>query len=404
MKHNEPSQRINFLELLITLARAKWFIFKVVLSVTIVALIISLLLPATYKSTSIVMPVKQQSSLGVLGGLADNILPLSFDSETMGAESLAIILNSRSVRVDLIETFDLMETYSHNYIEQTLRKLDSNTDIVLVRDGGFGFNPITAMEISYTDQDPSKAQAITAFYVSHLDSVANVLNEANTRARFEVIKQRFEQNEAELEQAELAFKQFQEEYGILDIETQSQVLIQSLADAVAQRTQLDIEINLLRSRVESNNPELRSLQRARGELERVIRELTEKGEEGTISEFRGVPSLQEAPDLGLRYMRLYRDVIVQSKIYETIFPQFVQQQMLVEAPRRNIQIVDAAFLPTYKDGPKRAFVVLGGFFFSLFICLFIVLFRSYLESLKQDSHEDYDRYTELKHHLVFWKK
>jgi len=402
MKQNEPSKKINFLELLITLVRGKWFIIKVVVVVTLIALVISLLIPSTYKSTSIVMPVKQQQSLGALGGLADNLLPLSFDSETLGAEALNVILNSRTVRMDVIEHFNLKELNGHAYIEQTLRKLDSSTGIVLVRDGGFGFNPITAIEISVTDQDPELARAITAFYVSHLDSLANIINEANTRERFLVIEKRFRQNELELAQAEQTFKEFQEQHGLIDIESQSQVLIQTLADVVAQRTELDIEINLLSSRVGASNAELRNLQRARGELDRVIGGLTESGEQQ--AGFRLVPSMQDVPDLGLRYMRLYRDVVVQSKIYETIFPQYVQQQMLTESSRRNIQVIDAAHLPTYKDGPKRAFIVLGGFFFSLFICVFIILFGGYLNSLKENDHEDYDRYSELKEHFTFWKK
>lgn len=400
---NNPDQpnRINLLDILITIAREKWFIFITVFLVTAIALVISLIWPVTYKSSSTIMPLQEQQSLGGLGALA-GMLPLSFDGQVLGAERLAVILSSRTLREETIEHFDLMEVYEKTYIEEGLRTLNSNTDITLVRDGGFGFNPINAIEISIRDEEPARAQAITAYYVSYLDSVANNINEANSRERFEIIQQRFNENQQDLERAEEALKAFQEEHGIIDIETQSQVLIQSLADLVSQRTELDIEINLLRNRVEASNPDLRNLVEARSEISREINQLTVKGERE--AGFNLIPSTEEVPDLALRYMRLYRDTVVQNKIYETIYPQYVQQQMLVDSPRRNIQIVDAASLPTYKDSPKRAFIVLGGFFFSLIISLTIVFVRAYIRNAEAQNKQDYERISELRRQLFSWKK
>ncbi|MCH8567458.1 MAG: hypothetical protein LAT67_04315 [Balneolales bacterium] len=403
MKQQDSAKKINFLDLLIVIAKSKFFIIKTVFAVTLIALVVSLLWPTTFKSNSTVIPVQQQQTgLGGLAGLANNLLPLSFSSPGLNTESLALILSTRTVRERVIEEFDLMEVYGHSVIEQTFRTLDSNTDITLVREGGFGFNPITAIQVSVTDRDPQRAQAMTAFYISYLDSVATTLNTANARNRFEVIKRRYQQNLAELEEAELALKAFQQEFGIIDIEQQSSVLIQSLAAVVSQKIELDIEINLLQSRVSADNPELRSLLQTRRELERVISDLTVRTDGETGMQF--LPAFDDVPDLGLRYVRLYRDVVVQNKIYETIFPQFVQQQMLVETPSQNMQIIDPADLPTYKDGPKRAFIVLGGFMFSLIISLTIVLLRDFFEEKDGEQDDDYRRLMELKKHALSWKK
>lgn len=402
MKNPDQPQSINLLDILITIAREKWFIFITVFIVTAIALVISLIWPVTYKSSSTVMPLKEQQSLGGLGALAGSMLPLSFDGEVLGAERLAVILSSRSIREATIEQFDLMKVYEKTYIEEALNTLDSNTEVNLVREGGFGFSPINAIEISVTDKEPDRAQAIASFYVSYLDSVANDINETNSRERFEIIRQRFEENQKDLEIAEEELKAFQEEYGIIDIETQSQVLIQSLADLVSQRTELDIEINLLRNRVDATNSELRNLIQARSEINREINKLTVKGEQE--AGFNLIPNTEEVPDLSLRYLRLYRDTVVQNKIYETIYPQYVQQEMLVSSPRRNIQVVDAASFPTYKDGPKRAFIVLGGFFFSLIISLTIVFGRAYIRNAEKQDNQDYARISELKRQIFSWKK
>lgn len=404
---NQPQEpkSINLLDLLLSLVKQKWFIIRTVFFVTLIALVVSLLWPPTFKSDSIVMPVKASGpSLGGLAGLAGNLMPLSFSGESINTEALSIILNSRTVRERIIEEFDLMEVYGHTVIEQTLRTLDNNTRINLVREGGFGFNPITAIQLSVVDREPERAQAMTAFYISFLDSVVTRLNDANTFERFQVIEKRYHQNLRELEEAELRFKAFQQEHGIIDIERQSSVLVQSMAGIAAQIMELDIEINLMRTRVEPGNPELNNMIRARAELERALQDLNTRGDREISESARFLPGFADVPDLALQYMRLYRDVVIQGKIYETIFPQYVQQQMLVESPRRNIQIIDVAHLPTYKDGPKRAFIVIGGFFFSLFISLFIVLFRGYYQGLEKHNREDYERMTQIKEELFRFRK
>lgn len=403
MKQTEPAKKIHILDFLLVLARRKWFIIKVVLAATIIALIVSLLWPTTFKSTVVVMPPAQQRSLpGGLGGLVGSMLPLTFDSENINPEALAVILNSRSIREKIITEFDLMDVYGHRFIEQTLRQLDSNTRISLIREGGFGFSPITAIELNVIDREPERAQEMANFYITHLDSVVAVINRANIQERLNTIEKRFLQNLEDMEEAENKFREFQEKHGIIDIESQSRVLVNALADAISQKTEVEIEINILESLVGQNSPELMNLRRMRSELDRVISDLTKRGEAET--QLSIIPSLEEVPDLGLQYMRLYRDVVVQGKIYETIFPQFVQQQMLAETEKRNIQIIDYAHLPTYKDGPKRAFIVLGGFFFSLFICVFLVLLNNYIAEQRDKESDEFNKITELKELLSFRKK
>jgi uncharacterized protein involved in exopolysaccharide biosynthesis len=403
MKQTESPKNIHVLDLLLVLARKKWFIIKVVLISTIIALIVSLVWPTTFKSTVIVMPPAQQRSLsGGLGGIVGSMLPLAFDSENINPEALAVILNSRSIREKLIAEFDLMEVYKHKFIEQALRQLDSNTRIRLIREGGFGFSPITAIELNVIDREPERAQSMANFYITHLDSVVAIINRANIQERLNTIEKRFLQNLTDMEVAENKFRDFQEKHGIIDIESQSRVLVNALADAISQKTGVEIEINILENLVGQNSPELMNLRRMRSELDRVISDLTKRGE--TESQLSIIPSLEDVPDLGLQYMRLYRDVVVQGKIYETIFPQYVQQQMLAETKKRNIQIIDYAHLPTYKDGPKRAFIVLGGFFFSMFICVFLVLLNNYIAEQRDKESDEFNKINELKELLSFRKK
>ncbi|MEX2411680.1 MAG: GNVR domain-containing protein, partial [Candidatus Paceibacterota bacterium] len=89
----------------------------------------------------------------------------------------------------------------------------------------------------------------------------------------------------------------------------------------------------------------------------------------------------------LRYSRLYREVEIQNTIYELLIPQLEQQKLFLANKSSGIRVIDPADLPTYKHSPKRAFIVLGGFFFAIFLSLFVVFIRE----LREDENSEYSQ-------------
>jgi len=109
-------------------------------------------------------------------------------------------------------------------------------------------------------------------------------------------------------------------------------------------------------------------------------------------------SLFDMPDLMLRYTRLFREVEIQNTIYEFLVPQLEQQRLYVANNSSGIRVIDSPDLPTYKHSPKRAFIVLGGFFFAVFLSLFVVFLRELRENGDSEYNQKMDR---LKEELRF---
>ena len=183
------SNEINLFDVLIILARRKVFIISTVFFITLAALIISLVIPETYKSTATILPPSGQSSGigGALGGLVGNVMQLSFGADRISSEAVLTVLNSRSIKEELINRFDLFEVYGVEYLEHAIKTLSQNTEIRDVREGGFGFNPVVAVEVSVYDREPQRARDMAAFYLSKADSVVNVMNTNNARESLEII-------------------------------------------------------------------------------------------------------------------------------------------------------------------------------------------------------------------------
>ncbi len=400
----ENQKEINILDVLIALAKHKFFIIKLVFSITLIALIISLLWPHTYKSSSTFIPVTQQRGLpsGVAGMLGGSIqLPMDFPR--VNPEVYINILRSRELRETTINEFNFQEIYGSELMEELLLQLNNDIEITENREGGFGFNPIFSINLAFYSEEPELSHDVVLYMLKQLNSKVQHINLENAVEHLNLLEKRYQQNMAELQAAEDTLQQFQERYGILEVEEQAKQLIQKLGDLKASSIETEMRIAVLRQTVGPENVELLNLRRMKEEYDRQYRDLLQRSEQQPIQASAFHPLL-DLPELGMTYFRLYREVQIQAKIMETIYPQLESQKMIVSANQRGIQIIDPAVIPTYKDGPKRALIVLGGMFFSIFLALTIVLFREMYERGRQSNSENYRKLKELGGHFRYRKK
>lgn len=400
----ENQKEINILDVLIALAKHKFFIFKLVFSITLIALVISLVWPHTYKSSSTFIPVTQQRSLpsgvaGMLGGA----ISLPMDFPRVNTEVFINILRSRALREDVINEFDFREIYESDLMEELLLQLDSDIQIMENREGGFGFNPIFSINLSFTSEDPELSRDVVRFMLDRLNRKVQEINLENAMEHLHLLEERYQRNLSDLEAAEDSLQRFQETYGILEVEEQAKQLVQKLGQLKASSIETEMRMAVLSQTVGPENIELVNLRRMKEEYDRQYRVLLQRSEGETIQANAFHPLL-DMPELGIRYFRLFREVQIQAKILETIFPQLESQRMIVSANQRGIQIIDPPVVPTYKDSPKRALIVLGGMFFSIFLALTIVFFREMLENGRKNNTENYRKMQELGGHFRFRKR
>ena len=322
MENNESKHDINLLDALIVLARYKTMVFTIVFSITLVSLGVSLIWPQSFRSTAVILPPVQQQSLSGLAGMLGGALPISLGgSPQISPEVILTILNSRSLRVEIVEEFDLAEAYGTDIMEEILMRLNEAITVEESREGGFGFNPIIALRISVTDEDPVKAQQVAEFIVSRVDETVNKINRDNATEQFQMLESRFERNLAELEQAENALRSFQETHGIIEIEEQGKALINTIATLRAEIVETEVAVAVLRETVNATNPELLRFERTLSALEGQYQSLLQRSEQQAGS-MQVLPAMQDVPGLALEYYRLFREVTVQGRIYETLFPQY----------------------------------------------------------------------------------
>jgi uncharacterized protein involved in exopolysaccharide biosynthesis len=354
------------------LAKWKWFVLIWFAGIMIVITIMILLIPRQYKAEASVLPPRNSNLLSSLTGgssLLQNLSPLlgrtGFSSSSPTFTYLAI-LNSRTVMDSVINKFNLIGVYKTNSypLETAEKQLRANTN--------FDFDENDALNITVLDRDANRAASMANYFVTLLNEIFTEVSveEAHNNRLF--IQQRYEKNLADLRNAEDTLEAFQQRYRVYDMPQQAKAAITAGADLEAQRIEAEVELGVIKQQYGEDAPQVRlkTLQ---------IQELNQKLEDmqtGAGSDFdKGasvLPAFKNVPELGIAYLRLYRDYEIQTKLLEFILPLYEQAKIEEQKDTPAVIVLDKAIPPERPTVPKRLFIEIISAFVVLSILVYFV--------------------------------
>ncbi|RNC83339.1 MAG: hypothetical protein ED557_11615 [Balneola sp.] len=392
---------INLIELLLSLSLRKRLIILMVLFATLIGIGVAMLWPKTYRAELSFIVTDGNSLNFSSGGLLSGLANLSVSGSNVTSDQALVLIRSREIQNTIIEEFDLEEVFGTSIPEALRKKLDTRIEVVETREAGLGFNNIISITMAYSDKDPQRAFELINAYYSELESKVEGLNKKNIEEGFLLIENRLAQNEDELREAEDSLVAFQTRYGILQVEEQARAQISAIAELRTEIVKLEVEIGYLTQVLGESNSKISDLKTQKQQFENKYDELLNGfgQQEGDFEIFRAI---SEMPELFLEYLRRYRNVVVQEEIYKVLYPQYEQQKLNYEEVSSGLLVIDPALIPTYKDKPKRAYIIIAFFFFGLFFSVFLVLLLEWRSNLKEGNPEDYDRYNKLIQSLTRW--
>ncbi|MFQ5797953.1 MAG: Wzz/FepE/Etk N-terminal domain-containing protein [Bacteroidota bacterium] len=116
-----------------------------------------------------------------------------------------------------------------------------------------------------------------------------------------------------------------------------------------------------------------------------------KTAEGDLQAFQkkyGVYSLP-VPELGVEYLRLYREVEIQSKLLEFMVPLYEQAKFEEKKEKPSVLVLDIAVPAERKSWPKRLLIIFLSSFSAFLLSLFYVVTRARWDSLREIHKEQY---------------
>ena len=359
-------------------------ILKNTIIVAFISLIISLLLPKWYASKAVVL----SSGAGKFNFLS-SISPIpvaNFGLSTINEDinNFIAILQSRTVKEYMVNKFNLVERYNQRDIEYAMEAFEEKMELEVTEEG--------TLEISIIDKDPIVAKQMVSEVLIMLDQINQNIGMEAGRYNREFLEKRLNQNENNLEKAELDLKIFQEKTGIIDLVAQLSSTMQMSAQAYnsifdaytelyAKKIETETQLAVAKTTLSINNPTLMQLEKLLNEqtfqLEQLMIELDAKLQyllsSITPTQVDNFPNIEfsvsfnSLPSLGLENARLIREVKMQSTIQEILIPQYEQAKLEETKNIPTLQLIDKPKVAINKAKPKRALIVIGSTLMSILV-------------------------------------
>lgn len=361
-----PVDQFSFLDVLEILARGRRQIVWITVLSAVLGAGVACVVPKRYMSTVAILPPQQSSSfnlssaiasqLGGQGGLA------ALAGSSLGvknpADTYVALMKSRTVEDAMIRRFELMSRYRKRYMTDARTRFERTVNVAASAKDGL-------IRITVEDTDPEMAAAMANAYVEEYQKFSQHIAVTEAAQRRLFFEHQMEEAKSHLAAAEEQMKALQQSTGVLQLDSQAKVLIESAAKLQAQVAAQEVKIEGMRAYAAADNAQLVE---AEQELSALRAQLSRISHQGDLDD-RLALSGQSAPQSGIEYLRKLREVKYQEAIFEILARQLEAAKLDEAREGALVQVVDAAVPAERPAPPRRAFIALGvmvaGFLVSL---------------------------------------
>lgn len=371
----------TLLQILEVVTKYRVFVSRFVLGATIITVIIALLLPKWYKSTASVFPAEKADLFGALEGVSSLVKSFSparaLTSLTGSTETdrYLAILKSGTVLNAVIQKFDLVNVYDITSYpqEKTTKELLSNVEFAVETEGN--------LTITVYDKDPQRAADMANYFVELLNKTNTALQVQNARGNREFVGERYEKNLVDLKAAEDSLRSFQKRYGVISMPEQTEASIKAAAELSAQLALKEVQMGVLRRTQSVDNPIAAGTQIEIEELRNKLAGMNSTGA-GPDGRMKILVPFSQIPDLGIEYVRRFREVEIQYKILQFITPLYEQAKVEERRQTPSVIVLDTAGPAERKAKPKVTLYALIALVASTLISITVVFSLEGLDRLR----------------------
>ena len=357
---------------LAAILRWRWFIVAFTLLVGAASVAITLAMPNWYAASARVLPPEASGANPITAALMRNAG--SAASALLGGVSsdyarYLAILSSRRVLEGVVEEFDLVRAYElqdkEHPEDEALRQLQTNVSFPVDEDYEF-------LSVVVFDTNPERAARMANYMVAQLNAINTELSSRTASNYRRFVERRSQEAQVALDSLMDEGQAFQQRYGILDLDVQTQAYFTQLAELRAGATLAEIQYEALRSQLGEENDEVRALGAVASAAQGKVATMMAGGE-------AVLPVAQaEMSDVARGFLDLRREAEVQRQILEVVQPLVEQARFEEEKQVEAVQVVDAAEPPVRKVKPRRSVLVIvatvSGF---LLATLFVLLYTAW---------------------------
>jgi uncharacterized protein involved in exopolysaccharide biosynthesis len=366
---DEAEEEINLLELLRVIVRSLPQIARITGIVALLSVVLSLAMENVYTARATLLPPQKDSGGGaaaLLASMGGGLAGLS--GGLGGASDLYLgILKSRSVTDSVIKRLDLHTELKSKNADDTRKRLQ---ELVKFQAGKDGIISITA---DY--KDPAKAALLVNSFVDELQKKSLQLNLTKAGTERNFLEKRLTVVKQDLKTAEEDMKSFQEKNKTIRADSQAAAAIEAIARLRAEIVSKEVQLAALRNSMTDESSEVSAMLAGLSRLRKQLNSMSGTGEGGVI------PSVGNAPSIGVEYVRRLRELKTQEALFEQLTRQYELAKISEARDSSSLQVLDEAVTPLRKSKPKRALIVILATVTAFFCSVFLTFIKEYLAKL-----------------------
>ena len=289
------------------------------------------------------------------------------------------VLKSRKLQLDVIHTFDLANVYKfrkgHYFIEDVLKAFNKRVKSYISDEG--------MLFVTVEDESPKRAADIANYITSVMDNIYGNLAVETARNRRIFLEEQLRIIKKDLRNCEDSLTQFQVINRIVDVEQQAKATIDAGAMVEAKLLATELELNIAKKTFTPDNQKIKEMETNLAEMKKQRESLTDVRESSLL-----LP-LKIAPQVGIAFVRLKRNLKVQELAFEFIMQQYEAAKFEEAKNTPHVQILDRADPPEKRSKPKRKRMVATAFLLSMIFNFIIVNALENFKRMRRDNTENY---------------
>jgi capsule polysaccharide export protein KpsE/RkpR len=324
----------------------------------------ALLAPAWYCSTLTVVP-SQRSQDSAAMSLAAR-LPAGLETFSTDVQRINAVLQSTSVRDEVIKKFDLGTLYESPHIERTRVALGEHCVTSADRKSGL-------VSLTCEDQDPKRAMEMATYFGEVGNKVFGRVSASSAREERRFLEEQVIKARADVDDASRKLREFQEKHKIVDLPEQSKAVISAMASIKGELISKQLELSYLTSFSARTEASVMQLQQQIAIMESKLAQLEEAHQRDAAAAAGSAsgsaagsgsadffPDAMKVPELRFVLEQLMREQKVRETVFSLMTQRFEMAKVDEARDTSTFQILDYPTLPTYRSRPKRTKIAIMG--------------------------------------------
>ncbi|MCX5469834.1 polysaccharide biosynthesis tyrosine autokinase [Acinetobacter nematophilus] len=175
----------------------------------------------------------------------------------------------------------------------------------------------------------------------------------------------------QLEQSEIKFNKFREQYNTVDVTQESELMLKQNVELEKMRIELKQKQAEYSAKYTPDHPLMTEINAQLAAIQKKSTELNQ--------------AIKRLPETQRLYLQLYRDVKVNTELYTSLLNSYQQLKIVKAGEIGNVRIIDTAVEPVKPIKPRKLIILILSIFVGGFIGVLIALFRNLLSSGIKDS-------------------